>query len=171
MVQGTQRRHFFVPAIAIRVFLLVLCLAGFIYFATRLIKTDREKIRDVIHLGERGVETKNISLLEPIISAKYTGDYGDSRDDALERADNDLDLAHDISIKMEKIDITFIDKVTADVVCLFFVSGFFTGNDVYNRVYFRGLTQDDSQKPEEARFRLMLENDGVWRIVRAEIRY
>lgn len=171
MVQGIQRRHFFIPAIAIRIVLLGACLAGFIYFATRLIKTDREKIRDVIHLGERAVETKNAGLLENIISAQYTGDYGDNRDDALERARSDLELVEQISIKMDNIDITFIDKVTADVVCLFFVSGFFTGSDVYNRVYFRGLTQDDPQKPEEARFRVTLENGGVWRIIRAEIHY
>ncbi len=159
-----------VRTLVFRGILVILCAAGFAYSLAWLIQTDKEKIASIIKTGAHAVESKDIDILIPYISEAYTGEYGESREELIARAREHLALVDQVSISIKKIDITFMDNGAADVVCIFFVSGYFTGSDAYNRIYFKGLTRDDPEEPEMGRFVFREERDG-WKLTRAEIAY
>ncbi|MCD6385560.1 hypothetical protein J7M23_07245 [Candidatus Sumerlaeota bacterium] len=154
-----------------RLIIVLICGAGIVWSALSLIKTDREIISETIRLGVRAVEQRDIDLIAPYISESYHGYYGKDRDDALRRARRDLQSVESVNIRIKKIDIKFPEENKADVVCYFFASGYYTGSDVYNRLYFRGIASQDPKKPDKAHFIFQLESDGSWRLIEAELHY
>lgn len=149
----------------------LVCIGGIIISAIYLIKTDKEIIIGTIKYCARAVEAKNVELIAPYVSEVYSGEYGESRETALARARNDLKLVESINIKLDRIDVKFTASAEAEVVCHFFVQGYFTGSDIYNRLYFRGITSQNPQQPDVARFVFRKEADGIWRVVRAQLQY
>lgn len=154
-----------------RLVTVVICLVGIVYSALNLIKTDREKIVETIHLGVRAVEQRDVDLIEPYISEAYRGFYGKDREDALHKARVDLQSIESVNIRIKKIDIQFNEEKEAEVLCYFFVSGYYTGSEVYNRLYFRGIASQNPEEPDKARLIFRLEPDGVWRLIEAELHY
>ncbi len=154
-----------------RIIVVLICAGGIVFSALWLIKTDREIIREIIKFGEIAVESKDIDILAPCISKDYVGYYGTDREDALSQARHDLKLVEEISIKIKNVEIEFKERGKADVTITFFVSGYYTGSDVYNRLYFRGITRSDATEAEEAFFEFTQEDDGKWRITEADINY
>ncbi|MCX7765764.1 MAG: hypothetical protein N2246_03545 [Candidatus Sumerlaeia bacterium] len=149
----------------------IVCIGGIVISATYLIKTDKEIIIDTIKYCAHAVEEKNVDLIAPFVSEAYSGDYGESRETALSRARADLKLVESITIKLERIDVRFITSAEAEVLCYFFVQGYYTGSDIYNRLYFRGITSQNPREPDTARFVFCKETDGIWRVVKAELKY
>lgn len=144
-------------------FLAVLALlAGGVIAITRLIKTERELIRERIHRGAEAVVRKDFATLEELISDRYTGEYADSKETALRRARQELQDATITSIKIRQIEITLEKDRLANVRVSFRVKGFIN-TDMYNNIPFKGIAGTGEDRFDEA-FLTIVKEANIWRV-------
>lgn len=146
-----------------------------IFFVTRgLFRTEEDRIRDLIRRGVTAVEDEDIDTIGSLISPKYYGYYGTSKEEGLRMARDDLESLEDLKINLNKIEIAFRDG-QADVLCYFKVTGVYLDSKIYDRLQFRGLPHADPEELDKAR--LVLEKEappdgsggGEWRIIEFEL--
>jgi hypothetical protein len=89
----------------------------------------------------------------------------------ISRARKDLKEVEDVNIKIKSIEIEMTTDREAKVVCTFFVSGYYIGSAMYDRLYFRGLAGGATKEPDKVSFTFKREDDGVWRMVYADLKY
>lgn len=149
---------------------LVLLAFGIVIIPKYFFLTEADLIKKQINKGANAVEDKDTNALGQIISEDYTGVYENSKSEALKQADSDFRRFNDISIKIENLKIEFnTDDSEAFVVCEFFISGYFTGSGIYNKIPFKGIAYPDGKKPDRAELKFKKDEDGIWRIFEANL--
>ncbi len=154
--------------------LAVILVVAIFFVARGLFKSEEDRIRDLIRRGVTAVEDEDIDTIGSLISPKYYGHYGTSKEEGLRMARSDLESLEDLKIKLHKIEIAFRDG-QADVLCHFTVTGVYLNSKIYDRFPFRGLPHADREEWDKAR--LVLEKEappggsrgGEWRIIEFEL--
>lgn len=138
------------------------------FIVVNVIKTDREKILEIIHDGAKAVVAEDFETLDKIISEKYNGSYAASKKSLFSRARHKLDTADITSVTIRGIDIEFESKKRAKVTVRFEASGYIT-DTIYNKIPFKGFAVTDEERLDEAHLVCAKENN-LWRVIFFELR-
>ena len=138
------------------------------FIVLKVIKTDREKIIELIHDGAEAVVSEDFKMLDKIISEKYYGSYADTEKSLFFRARHELNTVDITSVNIRGIDIEFASKVRANVTVRFEASGYII-DTIYNRIPFNGLAGTDGEHLDEAHLVCVKENN-LWPVIFFELR-
>ena len=138
------------------------------FIVVNVIKTDREKIFEIIHDGAEAVVAEDFETLDEIISEKYYGSYADTKKSLFSRTRRELDTADITSVNIRRIDIEFENKIRAKVIVRFEASGYIT-DTIYNKIPFKGFAVTDEERLDEAHLVCAKENN-LWRVIFFELR-
>lgn len=152
--------------IAIAAGIIIFLLPLLFYLPRLLSQPERRTVEKRFRQGAKFVENENYSEMEDFISEDYTGDVGKDRKEALRIAETFFDNIEDLDIDILSLEVTMKENGTAEIVCQFEASGWWTGSKIYNRVPLSGnLTRP---VPGEVKAIFARENE-TWSLIRCEL--
>jgi len=136
------------------------------YLPSILKDTDEKRIAKQFYKGQKAVLTRDYPLLEQILSDKYDGSVGLSKNESLEIAKYVLSRTEDLDVTILTLEITLEDASLARAHSNFEYSGYWVGSNIYNRVPLSGGIPRDV--PGEANMVFARDASG-WMIIHVDL--